>query len=345
MNSETKIAACLDGLVTIQQHVLGIRTEQKTLAKQILEAPQFVAFRENKSDMISLELKTAITRTNLASDPLVPGGKPGVAPGARRVLRVRDLLREYPFSQGAVEMPVVATRTVNAGPQAAGSPTLTENVTLPESAITFTNVFEPVCTYSHFIPISAQNLEDGSQIQAFLDGDMRHGLALAIEHGIVNGDATPGTLNGLIANATAYTPTSPQMTNEVDIIRHAIKQVEAADFAPSAIILHPTDWYSIEIRHSASGSSDYAAGPPRLMGQPMLWGLPVVVTNTISSGVFLLGDFANACALFVRDAAVVEISRHDSSNFQKNMLTIRCQERLALVPTNAATGALVTGSL
>ncbi|MBK7730629.1 MAG: phage major capsid protein [Gammaproteobacteria bacterium] len=47
--------------------------------------------------------------------------------------------------------------------------------------------------------------------------------------------------------------------------------------------------------------------------------------------------------LFERETAGVQIARHDGSNFQKGLVTIRATERIALVITNST--AMVTGSL
>lgn len=331
---ESKLTSALSGIVGIQQYMIGL-PERKSAAEQILESDNFRAFYENKSDTCRIELKTAITRTNLANDPLVPAHKPAVDPGTRRSLRVRGLLRQYTVEQGAVEMPVCDSKTVNADGQVGGSPEAAENVTLPASALSFTNSFMPVVNYAHFVPVSNQLFEDSGQFQAFIDGEMRHGLQLGIENGLLNHTGTTGKLAGLLNNATSYSVRSPQVATEAGILRDALRQVEAADFVPDAIVVNPADWYDID--------AAITGGNQRLIDGPRLWGLPVVVSNSIASGTFLVGDFANCGSLFVRDSAAIEIARSDSTNFQSNMVTIRAQERLALVVTNSL--ALVSGSL
>jgi HK97 family phage major capsid protein len=78
-----------------------------------------------------------------------------------------------------------------------------------------------------------------------------------------------------------------------------------------------------------------------MMG-PTLWGLPVVVTNSISAGTFLLGT-SMACEIKDRQQAAVEASYEDSTNFQKNMVTVRAEERIALCVYR--TEAFISGSL
>lgn len=328
----------INGRITGLENIVAGRAERKSIAEQILQSEQFAQFRESKSDSISIELKTAITSTGLQNDPLVGSAKPFIDAGVRRRLNIRDLIPSYPTTNGAIELPRKSAQTNNAGPQRAGSPLLRENVTKPESAFTFESSYVPVATFAHFVPVSAQIFEDQGQLNGFIQGELAHGLQVAIEHSILNGDSTVGTLDGLVAAAAAYTTRSPLVSGKTKIIRDALRQCAAADYTPSAIILHPTDWRLIDDALSGDGAV-------RTMDAPRLWGLPVVESNAITAGTFLCGDFANAAALFVRQASRVLISRFDNMNFQKNMVTIRAEERLALVPTNAGAGALIKGSL
>ena len=66
------------------------------------------------------------------------------------------------------------------------------------------------------------------------------------------------------------------------------------------------------------------------MADPRLWGMQVVVTNSQTAGTFTVLD-PMTFQIFDREDAAVEISYEDSTNFQKNMATIRAEERLALV--------------
>lgn len=340
--TEEKLVAAMSGLVGIQQFIVGLPSRE-TPAQQILKSAPYQEFVKNNGDNVRIELKTAITSTGLMNDPLVPTMKPPIDPGTRRVLSVRDLLVSFPTLNGAIEMPIKTGATNNAGPQVGNSPLQRENVALGESSYTFTNSFLPILDVGHFARVSTQVFTDAGTLDGFIQGEMAHGVQLATENQLLNGDGSTGQLTGLLAGATAYTPTSPNMVNPIDILRHAILQVQLADFTPEAIILNPGDWYDIDTRKAGSGNDQYSGGAPRSMNSTRVWGLPVYVTNSIASGTFLLGDFSRSGGLFVRQGATVEISRHDASNFREGLLTIRAQERLAWVTTNAA--ALVKGAL
>jgi HK97 family phage major capsid protein len=275
--------------------------------------------------------------------PLVDGDRlSGIATVPNRVLTIRDVLPSSTTDSNLVEFTRENVFTNNAGPQIGGSPQAFENVTKPESGITFTLATAPVITLAHFIPASVQVLDDSPSLASHINNRLMYGLKLKEETQILSGTGANHQLNGLITQATTYTVTSPQLTNEIDIIRHAMRQAHVAEYMPNFLVLHPTDWYSIEIRHVSTSDARYVVGDPNSLMQNRLWGLNVVVTNSISAGTFLLGT-SFAAEIKDRQQAAVEASREDSVNFQKNMVTIRAEERLTLCVYR--TEAFITGSL
>ena len=227
----------------------------------------------------------------------------------------------------------------------ADSPTLSaiENVTKAESAITFTLATTPVVTLAHFIPVSKQVIADSPQLEAYVNSRLLYGLQLKEETQILLGDNASGEYNGVQTQATAYTVESPQLTNEIDIIRDAITQAQVAEYSPNFIVLNPADWDSIQRRKVGSSDDRYVYGDPNMswLATP-LWGLTPVITNSQTSGKFLLGD-SQGCMVFDRQQSAVEISFEDSTNFQKNMATIRAELRGCVAVFR--TEAFITGSL
>jgi len=335
MNTETQIISPMQGIVGVQEALLGLR-EQKSIADQILENKSVQDFKAAKTDMCRVDLKTAILSSGAVNDRLKPSHTPAIDPGTRRPLNIRSLLREFAIEQGAVEVPVASSKTNNAAVTVAGSPEQYENVTMGESAYTFTTSFTEVRTLGHFVPVSAQILEDAGQLDSFLTGELTYGLERAVEAQLLNGSGSNGQLSGLITGATSYSAGSPAAASDVQTIRDALRQVEVADFTPSAIVLHPQNWFQIEADLSSTSA-------PRTAGMPRLYGVPVVVSTAISANTYLLGDFQRCGALFVRQGTLVEMARNDDTGFQKNMVTIKATTRLACVVTNAT--ALVTGSI
>jgi HK97 family phage major capsid protein len=325
--SEQQVVQALHGIVDIQKAMVLGRDAQ-TVGSAVVESDAFREFKSGKSDMARVEVKTAIVSTGAANDPLRHYSKPYVDVGVRRGLNLRSVLPSYPTTEGMIELPVKTAATY-------GSPIVqsAENTAFGESAFTFTNTAVQVATLGHFQKVSKQAMNDSAAFRAFIDGEMLHGLQLAVENQLLNGDGTAGQLTGLLDNATAYSLRSPNLSG-ASVIRDAMRQVEGADFTPSHIVLHSDDWYSLDVAQSADA---------RTMTTPTLWGLPVICTNSIASGAFLVGDMARCGAIFERETAEVSIATADDDDFRKNMLAVKAEERLALVITNSA--ALVKGSL
>ena len=315
-----------------------------SIGEQFVKSEGFQALAEGRQSRARINIKTAIINTQPAStsQPLVQGDRlGGIVTGANRILHMRDLLPVGRTSSNLVEFAKENVYTNNAGPTISGSPEQVENVTKPESAITFTLATEPVRTLAHFIPASTQVLSDSPMLESYINGRLMYGLKLKEDTQILLGTGINGQLQGLYTNRTAYSKTSPlTYTTKLDVLRDAIKQCQASEYMPTGIVLNPADWASIEL---AKGSDlRYLWSNPQSAAAPILWGVPVVVTNSITSGTFLVGAFDMAAQIWDRQDAIVEMSLEDSTNFQKNMVTIRCEERLAVTIYRAA--AMVGGS-
>ena len=338
-----------DRLRAVEQKGAAVSESGKpyNLGSEFVKCDAFKAMTEGTSGRARLMVeKTAIINATGQNQPLVPSDRDtrGIYQTPNRDLRIRDLLPTRTTASNLVEFTRENAFTNNAGPQISGSPEAYENVTKPESAITFTLVNEPVVTLAHFIPASVQVLDDSPMLESHINGRLMYGLMLKEETQLLSGTGSNHQLNGLITQATSYAARSPDLVqNEIDKIRDAMRQLAASEYMPDFVVLNPADWYDIEITKVNAGTDDrYIVGNPRDMMGPTLWGMPVVVTNSITAGTFLVGS-RNAAEIADRQMAMVEASREDSTNFQKNMVTIRAEERLALCVFR--TEAFVTGSL
>lgn len=326
------------GAITTQQD------QAYNLGEDFIKSDGFIAMQAGTAGRARMEIKTAIINATGQNQPLVREDRDtrGIYTTPNRNLRLRDFIAARPTSSNLIEFTRENAFTNNAGPTVSGSPQAFENVTKPESANTFTLVSVPVVTLAHFIPASVQVLDDSPMLASHINGRLMYGLKLKEETQMVTGTGANGQLNGLYTQATAYTVASPTRTNEIDILRDAIKQAQVAEYMPDFIMLNPVDWFDIEIRKVGTGDARYVVGDPNNMRPMSLWGLPVIVSNSITAATFLIGS-SMAAEIADRQQAVVEASREDSTNFQKNMVTIRAEERLALCVFR--TEAFIKGSI
>lgn len=336
----------LKNLEQAQATGYGTSTVSKAapLAKQVYGSDGFRAFAGGHSKNAKITIDGPLLRKNTiigeSGSPSQPDGvitqadrMAGIVAGAFRAPRIRDLLPVVPTSSNLIEFTREASWTNNAAPQQG------EGATKAESDLTFELAEAPVRTIAHFIKASKQAISDQPALARLLDERMLHGVLMEEESQLLTGSGTGHDLDGLITNATAY---SGAQTGDsvIDTLQRAIKQVQAADWTATGIVLNPTEWAEIELLKD--NESRFIFGRPAESRPQVLWGLPVVVSNSMTAGQFLVADFNNAAVLWDREAAVVEMFEQDDTNVQKNLVTVRAEERVALTVIRPA--AIVHGS-
>jgi HK97 family phage major capsid protein len=334
---------CLEMERKLSMGMVGGAEKQDSAGELLTKSDSFKAMQEGRSKFARVELKTAIVNATGQNQPLVPSQRVvGIINNPNRVLTIRDLLPVGRTTSNLVEYTKENVFTNSAGPQYS-SPDY-ENVTKPESGITFTLASAAVATLAHFIPVSRQVLDDSAQLESYVNGRLVYGLKLEEEDQLLNGNGTSGNLGGLLksGNFTAYNRAVTGDT-KLDTIRRALTQAQLSEFTADAIVLNPADWETIELQKSSYGEYIFGGdmGPIDALG-PRIWGKRVVATNSITAGTFLVGSFMMGAQIWDRQDAAVQISYEDGDNFKKNMATILAEERLALTVYRPA--AFISGS-
>jgi HK97 family phage major capsid protein len=305
----------------------GERTA-KSLGEQFVESEEWASSGALLKVAKARWETRAIVNATGQNQPLVPDMRvPGIVATPNRRLRIRQLLPAGTTSSNLVQFAKENVFTNNAGPQAGGSPTVAaENVVKPESDITFTLANAPVVTIAHFILASRQVLDDAPMLASYINGRLQYGLALEEDEQLLLGDGTVGKLDGLMNQATFYN--RAQTGTKLDWLRRAITQLQLSEYDAEFMVLNPADWEDIELTKDQD-LRYLIANPVSILG-PQLWGLPVVPTNTMPEGQFLVANGSMAAQIWDRSQAAIEVSREDSDNFRRNMVTLLAEERLAL---------------
>lgn len=274
--------------------------------------------------------------TSFAVNPVDGGTHIISAPLLR--LTVRNLLAPGETQSNAVAYLRETGWTNNAAPVA-------ENTTKPYSEITYEEKLEGVKTIAHLLKAAKQTLDDLPQLRSIINGRLLNGLKRVEDAQLLFGTGVGVNLHGIYPQATAFvnpsTKTTP--TTSLDVIRLAMLQVALADLSATGHVLHEVDWTDIElVKDKATGG--YLFSNPFGTLEPRLWGLPVAQTNQAGMlGNFLTGAFADAAQIFDREDANVVVSTENADDFEKNMVSIRAEERLALAVYRPQ--AFVKGSL
>lgn len=281
---------------------------------------------------------TSVGTGRSAGTSLVAGARvPGIIGLPDRALTIRDLLAQGETASNSVEYVRETGFTNNAAPVAEGA-------TKPKSDLVFNLETAPVRTIAHIFKASRQILDDAPGLASYINARGIYGLRFKEEQQILSGDGTGQNLEGLLTAATAYSAAfTPTSETPIDRIRLAILQVVLAEYPATGIVLNPTDWAKIEMVKDANGN--YIVGNAVNSVQRRLWGLPVVETQAIAANEFLVGAFNLAAQIFDRMDVEVLLSTENVDDFERNMATIRVEERLALAiyrPDSLVTGELTT---
>ncbi len=315
---------------------------QKSLGQQMYESEQFKAFAENPRNggRATLHVKDITSATTAAAGSAgaltTPQRQAGIIAPPNQMLHIRDLIASGTTNSNSIEYIRETGFTNNAAAQSA------EGALKAKSDIQFADETSAVRTIAHYIKASRQILDDAAQLESYIGGRLMYGLKLVEDRQLLNGDGLTGNLKGIVPQATAFSDAASLADYTVmDQLRLAMLQAVLAEYPASGHVLNPIDWAKMELSKDKEGR--YIIGQPQGVANPTLWGLPVVSTQAMGVGKFLTGAFNMGAQVFDRQQASIAIATENEDDFVKNMITILCEERLALAVYRPE--AFITGTL
>lgn len=305
---------------------------QKSYGEQLVESENFKRFMANgKQGSMKLEMKTVTSTAAGAMIRPLYETEPVQLP--KRSFTIRDLLPVVPVQTSSVDYPKQSTRTNNAA-------TVAEAAAKPYSDYAWTNATAPVRVIAHLAKLTRQAMDDAPRLTAEVEQEMRYGLSFVEEAQILNGNGTGQNLSGIMTQATAYAaPISVSSPTSIDMLRLAMLQAAIALYPPTGIVLSQADWARIQLTKTTDGA--YLFANPQGTVEARMWGLPVVDTPAMAIDSFLVGNFQIGATLYDRMGVEVLISTENADDFEKNLATMRCEERLALAVKRP--GAFIAG--
>jgi HK97 family phage major capsid protein len=262
--------------------------------------------------------------------------------GERR-LTVRDLCTNVTTNSDTFEFVQVTGKTNNAAGVAeatsAGDPVANTTTgvleavagagTKPESAMTFAVVSTPVETIAHLMPITRRAAADAPQVRQMVDAFLLYGLKEEEEDQILNGDGNSPNLDGILQ--TAGISTVGSAGTDLDAIVDAIRTIRLDRREPTAMVIHPNDWFSTGFLLAKDSAGNYLIGDPSrsIDDTNALWGLRVVVTPAMTENTVLVGDFRQAVVADRQQSAIYVTDSHKDW-FGRNLLAVLAEERIAL---------------
>ena len=310
-----------------------ITTDNKMdYGSRFINSNEFKAFKSalrDRNASVRLELSAApettqasnsATRTSLAQPY-----EAGIVTDPRQVLAIESLF-------GKINIDVNAYQYIKYGftttLTATGPAVVSEGSAKPESNYSGIIKTGTIKTLAHWTKMTEQMIADNGNIVAFINDDMQYQLNKVIDAQIVNGTGS-GQLEGLSAsgNYTDYITGAGIDTGDtvIDLILKVKTKMEAANIRNISLLLNPVDW--CKVLCSKNVNKDYLIPGIVDIPQQRIWGVPVILSGSVTSGKFHMGNFYEGGKIFERQGVTVEMAR-SGDDFEKNLMTLRVERRL-----------------
>ena len=202
------------------------------------------------------------------------------------------------------------TRTNNAAAVADGA-------TKPTSVLGLTRVEQSLAIIAHLSEgIPRYWLVDNAAVEQFVNAELEFGLQKAVEAKVISD-----------INGTGGIQTQAWSTSIAQTLRKSLTKLEVAGYTPGAILLHPSDFETVELAVSTTNAVEHV-GLPYEAAQRRLFGVPIAVSVSATAGV---GHVLAADAVVLdTDSQGVQVMWSETSNaddWSKNLIRSRVEGR------------------
>jgi HK97 family phage major capsid protein len=274
---------------------------------------------------IARNQKATFTSAGLTSIMRVPG----IVQLGQLRLTVADLL-----ATGQTQATTVRYMQENTFTNAAT--TVAEGGTKPEATFDVSEKDAPVRKIAVTAKVTDELFADYPAMRDYVNNRLRFMVQLKEEQQLVGGLGTGSEITGILSTAGIQTLAGSKATAAEDLLKAADKIRVNSFFEPDGIVINPLDYQPIRLLKDLNAQY-YAGGPFQneygvggVPVSPPLWGLPVVITPAVPAGTALVGAFKIGAQVFYREGITLDMTNSNVDDFVKNLLTIRCEERLAL---------------
>lgn len=317
------------------------KSYQEGAARNAASASGEGGFKEVTRISSSLEGKSihALTAGTVTHQSLGSAQHTGITERQLRKTRVRDL---FPKSTTKASMlwGIRETGWENAAKQvrqryaadgvspATGGPTDVYGKK-PKSKINMETVVYPVATIAHTLDAHKNILDDEPRLRSFLNQRMADGVKFAEDFDLLHALGGAEEVTGLF-NVPGVQQYAGVATDKYSVqIRRAITKAQLAEYDPTGIVLSPEMWEQVEVEEDGYGGFRVAVNVA-VGAVKQVWHLDVVSTTAMSDEDFLIGSFGLGAQLHDREQVNVIMSTENADNIERNVVTFRAEERLAL---------------
>jgi len=296
---------------------------RKSLADHIIDSPEYKAGKKSFDIEVKDIISTRLTDATYGI-PVIPEYIPGVVGEPEISLVMENLIPSVTTTSNAVYW--VEETFVNAA-AVVGESAQGNAKTKPESTLKFVPKSTTVEKIAHNVSVTTEALSDSNILRQEIDSKLVYGALLKKDVDIV----------GKICNAA--TPYDEDLIDElgvtdatrIDHLRAAIYQAREARYPASGIVINPFDWAAIEL---AKGSDKrYVWINVNDGGVERLWRLPVVVSDNLAPGAFIVGAFRMGATIYNKEGIGVKVYEQHDDYAKRNLVLVQAELRYALAIT------------
>lgn len=287
--------------------------------------------------------KSATTQTTPSSvAPWLAEYDRNIVPQPRRQLTIADLLGSETISGSTLKY-LVESATVEGGMGYVAEGGAKPQISFGDPTAVTESLYKIAAWYKE----SDEILEDAAWLASNIENRAIYQLQLFEENALLSGNGSSGAMTGLLNRSGVQT--QAYSTTVADTIFKAMTKVrQNSPFRADAIVINPADYEALRLAKDSNNQyygGGYFAGPygnGAIAEEPPIWGLRTVVTPAISAGTALIGAFKQGASVFRKGGLRVEMTNSDVDDFEKNLVTVRIEERLGLAVRYPAAFCIAT---
>lgn len=249
-------------------------------------------------------------------------------------LTVADLL-----SSGTTNLPTIRFMQETTFTNAAT--TVAEGAQKPEATFALNEADAAVRKIAVTARITDEMFADFPTVQSYVDSRLRFMVEAREEAQLLNGDGIAPNILGIMQ--TVGIQTQAKGADPIyDAVYKAMNKVRTVGFfEPDGVVIHPNDLLDVILTRTVDGM--YIWGNPSQPPGMRIWGVPMVNTTAITENTALVGAFKLGGTVFRRTGVTIESTNSNEDDFEKNLISLRAEERLALAVWRPLAFCTVTG--
>lgn len=320
---------------------IGGAAQRKSIGQHVSTSSEYTGLTVSSKSLDVTFEKKDITGLAASAGALVQADRdPEVYRNPNRPIRIRDLISSIPTDSNAVEYMRQNVFTNNASAQGSVAGIgAGELVAKAKSEITWEFISKTIPTIAHYVAASRQIMTDAPMMQDLIDVDLDYGLQLESDLQLLLGDGTGQNMTGLlvdggisdvgeIATGTAVDDVPSAM---IDHIRSAFTVCQTFEYYNvNGLVLNPNDFEKLETAKANDGHYILVSFAATSSQTSQVWRIPVIITNAMPEGSFLIGDWAMGAKIRDRETVSIRVSESHEDLFVKNGLVVLAEERYVL---------------